>query len=212
MVISFIAIPGSGKSTQINKLVQSKELKDVISVSIPSLYKRRDFDITEYLTEDEKEKIKEVKEESDLSRKKGFLAPIILDEILFNLAFRLSKLGKTVVIDGGPRGVAQAKLFMDLLPEEEKDSYKVIELYFEEKEEDMSRDRQYVRTINNQELSIEDAISKIVKIPNKITVYLNDTRPGLEYLAQNGIKIGRFEATNTIEKIHEDIMNFLVDR
>ena len=113
MVISFIAIPGSGKSTQINKLVQSKELKDVISVSIPSLYKRRDFDITEYLTEDEKEKIKEVKEESDLSRKKGFLAPIILDEILFNLAFRLSKLGKTVVIDGGPRGVAQAKLFMD---------------------------------------------------------------------------------------------------
>lgn len=51
MVISFIAIPGSGKSTQISKLIHSKQLQDVISVSIPSLYNRREFDITSYLTD-----------------------------------------------------------------------------------------------------------------------------------------------------------------
>lgn len=212
MIISFIAIPGSGKSTQINKLVKSEELQDVISISIPSLYKRRDFDITPYLTVEEIETIQEVKEESDLSRKQGFLAPIVLDEILFKLAFRLSKMEKTVVIDGGPRGVAQVKLFLKLLQEEEKESYKVIELYFEKNEAEMSRDRQYVRTVQNSELSIEEAISKIVKIPNKISVYLNDTRPGLEHLVQKGIKVGRFEATGTIEKIHNDIMKFLLNK
>lgn len=210
MIISFIAIPGSGKSTQIDKLIDSDRLKDIISISIPSLYNRRRFNIMQYLTEQEKEVINDVKAESTLSRKQGFLAPIVLDEIMFRLALRLNGMGKTVVIDGGPRGVSQAELFLKMIGQDNLEMYKIVELYFENNESEQSRDRQYVRTVSNKNLSIADAISKIIKIPNKISVYLNDTRPGVRYMEKRGIKVGRFEATDTVENIHSGILDFLL--
>lgn len=210
MIISFIAIPGSGKSTQIDKLIDSDKLKDIISISIPSLYNRRRFDIMQYLTEKEKEVINDVKTESAFSRKQGFLAPIVLDEIMFRLALRLNDMGKTVVIDGGPRGISQAEMFLRMIGPDDLENYKVVELYFKENESEQSRDRQYIRTVNNKNLSISDAISKIMKIQNKISVYLNDTRPGVRYMEKKGIKVGRFEATDTVENIHSCILDFLL--
>lgn len=211
MIISFIAIPGSGKSTQIDRLINSGRLGEAVPVSIPSLYDRRAVNVSRYLTEDEKTAVKEAAEESSLSRKQGVLAPIVLDEILFRLSLRLSDMGKNVIIDGGPRGMAQAVMFLNMLHEKDLKEYKVVELYFERNEAEQSRDRQYTRTVNNKSLSIENAIGKIMKIPNKISVYLNDTRPGIDYMKERGVRIGRFEATDTIENIHNDITGFLLD-
>ena len=41
MIISFIAIPGSGKTTQIRMLENYFNANDYLTVSVPGLYKRR---------------------------------------------------------------------------------------------------------------------------------------------------------------------------
>jgi len=205
MIISFIAIPGAGKSTQIALLESSGVLEDAIAVSIPSLY-RNGSKIVAFLTEDEKYKILQVKEESDSARMEGILAPFVLDEIVFSLAYRLHSMGKTVLMDGCPRGVPQAKLFLSGLNFEQRCQYKIIELVFPQDEITHSQTRQYNRVLKSHVEETEEAKLKIAKIPTKTSLFISETRQGLNYLKAEGISVISINATSKVTDIHKDVL------
>lgn len=212
MIVSFIAIPGAGKSTQINQIVKSGTLRNVIVLSVPALCGKRELDLTDILTKEELQIINDCKSETDEKRILGQLAPFALDTILFNVAIRLSKKGKTVILDGAPRGLRQAKLFLHLLSEKELSSFKIVELYFKENEYKNSQDRQFYRAIKKSPLVVEEAIKRITKISNKIDVFMKDTKIGLQFLKEKNIAIGRFNASESKELITSQIISFLTEQ
>lgn len=209
MIISFIGIPGSGKTTQISLLEKSTYMKEPISISIPALYKKREI-LSPYISSDDMRIIEDVEPESSAARDCGELAPFILDRIVFNLAVRLQKLGKTVILDGCPRGLAQAKLFIDILEQQGLLMYfKIVLLYFPLLPETCSQNRQIYRINYNGLLSDVDREKKIKKIPRKIKVYMDNTLPGVQYMLDAGVQHISVDATLSAEDIQEYILNFL---
>ena len=177
-----------------------------MTISIPGLYK--DPLIRSYLYPEEMEAVMYVKKESDISRNKGDLAPIILDKIVFGLAIRLHDGGKKVIMDGCPRGVSQAQLFMNMLGEERRSHYKIIELCFLDNPEGKSRERQLYRA-QNSDLSTEEKQKKIAKIPRKIQVYLENTLHGVKLMEELGVPKLVLDAEQPIYSIHEQIKKYI---
>lgn len=208
MIISFIAIPGSGKTTQIRMLENYFNANEYLTVSVPGLYKQQEV-LFPYLLPNEIAEIERVKDERSQARARGELAPIILDQIVFTLALRAHSLGKIVIMDGCPRGLTQATMFMEMLDDDLKVQYKIIELAFTSNPRKWSIERQLLRLREDPTLTDEEVALRAKKIPKKVEVFFNDTVPGLNYLLNQGVIKLSVNALDTRENIHEVIKSFL---
>lgn len=211
MIVSFISISGSGKSTHIKMMKEKNKELGFVDLSVKYLYKNEIISYLKYLTPNELDIIQHLTEESNKCKHNGFLCPIELDEIIFDLAIRLYKDGKNVLLDGAPRGLNQAKIFYKKLQDKGIKDYKIINLKFMENEEENSRNRQLVR-IMKKNITLEGKYNKISRIKNKIDVYINDTKVGLQYLEKKGLNILKLQTDDDINKNNKIIANYILNK
>lgn len=196
MIVSFIAIPGSGKTTHIERIQNIYSNMNIEVLSIPNMCHKYTDRYIEYLSGEDIGIINKNLNESKECRDRGILSPIELDIVMFNLAIKLNNEKNFVFLDGGPRGVKQAELWIDIMKKNKVENYKIINAVFDEREEEFSRERQYIRIVKNKSLSAAEGLKKMMKIDSKINVYINDTKKALCLLKENGCEVLKYNAND----------------
>ncbi len=154
-IISFIGIPGSGESTQIQLLTNNYKQGNYLVASIPYLVKK-DGLLNSLLTEDQRVIINQSQDKINDSRLNGELAPFALDQILFNIINNNAHNYDLIIMDVCPRGIRQAKYFWQLLDNDIKKNYYIFVLNFENNETEKSYERQFQRDLIKR--GIDEAI------------------------------------------------------
>jgi len=198
--LSFIGPPGSGKTSQIQLLEGVLKPHNFLVASVPRLV-RRQADLVALLTEGERRELDALTDAAHQARDRGELAPIELDKLLFK---SLQRVGGEIVValDGCPRGVRQARLFLE--KGELSASAGIILFYFPENERTWSLNRQYSRECVKRGESSARARQHIFQ--RKFEVYMRDTLPGVTLLARTGVPIIRLAATMDAQLIHERVV------
>lgn len=104
---------------------------------------------------------------------------------------------KTVILDGYPRMLEQAKYLVDSQPEHGKSIKFVIVL-------DVPRDTVTTRLLKRSR--IDDNVDAI---NHRLDQYQSDIPEVLEFLAKNGIEIVHIDGDDTIGRVHDNIINKL---
>lgn len=150
MIICILGPPGAGKTTQVKELIKSNELSKVIDLSVPKLCKYEQNELNEFLIEEEKQAVDQNLAKVNENREKGQLFPVELDRILLEIAIRLSHAGINIILEGYPRGIEQAKIFIEKVNSNHlRDSLKLICLNFNDHELESIKKRQFERAVSD---------------------------------------------------------------
>lgn len=212
MIVSFIAVPGAGKTTHIKRIQSTYSNMNIEVLSIPNICHKHTEKYIEYLSNEDIEIINKNLNKSNECRDKGILSPIELDIVMFNLAVKLNSKDTIVILDGGPRGVRQAEIWIEVMKKNKIEGYKIVNAVFNEREEDFSKERQYLRIIKNNNLSPTEALKKMMKIDSKIDVYINDTKKALCLLKENGCEVLKYNANDEFTYNSKIIDEFIFDQ
>lgn len=185
-IVSFVGAPGSGKSTQIRLLSTALGARCIVA-SVPKLA-RRDPSLLAWTTPDERKEIEQLIPTIEKTRATGVLAPLALDRILLQCIRRIPP-ECTVLLDGCPRGPEPARFYCAACPRE---STLVLHLAFASDEIHNSLRRQYVRA--EQRVGSSVASSDMGKFWQKLRVYRDQTRPGLDILRSTGLPVATIDA------------------
>jgi len=203
-VITISGMPGSGKSTQVAILADRLGPRAVV-LSVPRLLRTHTLD--EYLTRRELDILENHKPAASASRTRGTLAPLPIDEILFHLAGRLARSGMFVILDGAPRGLAQAELMLNLVESGAIPSYCVIYLRLPKPAGLVSLCRQIQRSVRTK--GAMSTLRDLRRFWTKIAVFRGDTARGLSYLRRNGVLIEEIPARLSRDEVSEAIWRFV---
>lgn len=208
MIISFTGAPGSGKSTQIQFIMEElfKE-RDVLKLRVPNLIKKRE-EIRKYLKDDEVNRIDAFANESDACRNQGKLSPIELDNILFNVAERCLDDQKIILLDGAPRGIEQAESYSSR--EKLMENTTFIHLAFFDKAYEQSVSRQFNREVGY--FGHEIARKNKQRFINKFETYRTTTVQGLEFLKGLNVPFIELDASLPKEKVSEKLAAQLMNK
>lgn len=202
-LLALIGPPGSGKTTQLRMLDAHFGSARVLLASVPRLV-RGSSELRALLTEEEQLELDGLEQQSTEARTLGVLAPLRNDELLF-LAIGRSHGRALTVMDGCPRGQAQARLFL-----QQRDlahRVHVVNLEFPDHTEARSIARQHAREVLARgERAAQERIPRFI---NKARVYTEDTCRGLQLLEAAGIQVTRICALDNPADVHAQIMNTL---
>jgi len=201
-IIGFIGIPGSGKSTQI-EILKAKLSGKTVLASIPAMVKnKRGFH--KFLTQADIIKLNQFHYKTDASREKGELAPIELDELLFEVCLKRIFNEKTnIILDGMPRGIKQAEIFWEMAQSSHKSNFFLAHLVFPENQAANSFHRQYLRAVENKGLL--QAYSELDKFRTKIKVYEGDTMAACRFLQDKAIGYFEVDCSDTKTQVAKNI-------
>jgi adenylate kinase family enzyme len=196
--LSFLGPPGCGKTTQIELLAELLSPRLIVA-SVPRLLRGQE-DLVTMLTPAEVAELEGLSQASAAARSRGDLAPLAVDRLLFSALARLPAQG-FVALDGCPRGMAQARLFLET--GNLASQTLVVELRFPEHTPASSFLRQIER--ETEKRGTEEALAKLAVFARKTQVFLNDTSAGLCLLRDAGIPSLTFDATVKADSIHAQI-------
>ena len=195
MIICILGPPGSGKTTQVNRLLTGGFFENIVGLSVPKLCKSVADNSDQFLRKAEKEFVKANLNAVEECKDKGKLFPIELDKLLIEVAIRQSSKGKTIMLEGFPRGIEQARLFSQAIFQSDfQCSVELICLKFYQQELNQCKIRQLSRALLMHS-DIDETLKRINKINPKTEVYFENTLPGYRYLQSLGFEIHYVDAT-----------------
>ena len=200
-VLAVIGPPGSGKTTQIELLRAHIGADRVLVAGVPHLVRRRN-DLVTLLTTGELAQLEAARPAALAARATGDLAPLIFDRLLFTAA-RRALADRFVVLDGAPRGVAAAKVFLEMRDLAPRTT--IVNLRLPDDERAYSLRRQRAR-----ERARRGAVEAVRREPvfrRKYSVYANNTTWGLELLIEAGIRCVRTGAAERPEQVQKAIVD-----
>ncbi|HLF27507.1 MAG TPA: AAA family ATPase [Anaerolineae bacterium] len=201
---AFIGPPGSGKTTQIRALRAAFSHSHFMIASVPRLV-RQETELMNLLLPDERDELRSSLDAAHVARDRGELAPISLDRMLFRAISRVAT-DVFVALDGCPRGLRQAGLFLNIDALARRTV--VAKFYFPDDTPSASLQRQFER--ERRKRGRATAQARLPIFQRKVEVYTQDTLPGVDRLACAGIPITRVDATWPPAAIHQIILDIAV--
>lgn len=195
--VSFLGPPGSGKTTQI-RLLQERLGERLTVASVPRLL-RGQPDLVAVLSPSELAQLDGLRKPSAVARDRGELAPVEVDALLLSAVSRLET--PVVALDGCPRGIAQARLFLGTGFAARTT---VVELRFPDDPAVMSLRRQTERETAVR--GPEYARVRRHVFESKVRVFVHDTLIGLELLDAASVPHLQIDASLPADEVHERVV------